>query len=61
MIVPFTVTFPQPSSHPITLLSLSFAPIRVLLHPLTHFCLTALASPYAGASAFPRTKCFPSH
>ena len=41
---------------PYPLLPLPFASMRVLLHPLTHSCLTALASPYAGASNLHRTK-----
>ena len=41
--------------------SLPFTSMRVLLHPLTHSCLTTLASPYAGASSLHRTKGLPSH
>jgi hypothetical protein len=40
---------------------LPFASMRVLLHPFTHSCLTALASPYAGASSCHRTKGLLSH
>lgn len=35
---------------------LPFASMRVLLHSLTHFCHTALASPYAGASSLHRNQ-----
>jgi hypothetical protein len=33
----------------------------VLLHPLMHSCLTALAFPYAGASNLHKTKSLPCH
>jgi hypothetical protein len=35
--------------------------MRVFPCPLTHSCLTALASPYAGASSLHRTNGLPSH
>ena len=51
MIFPFLVSSPQtPFPFPIPI-SLPFASMRVLLHPLTHSSLTTLASPYAGASS----------
>jgi len=49
--------FPIPSLSPPIL----FASMRVLFHPLTNSCLTALASPYAGALNFHRTKGLHSH
>ena len=52
---PFLGTPPY-TPHPIPLLSLHFASLTVLLHPLTHSCLTTLASPYAGASRLHRTS-----
>ena len=61
MISPFPVTPPHnslissPSPH------LLFASMRVLLHPLTHSCLTTPASPYTGSSSLHRTKGIPSH
>ena len=56
MITPFLVFPPQPP-HPISL-SLPFASMRVLLHPLTHSCLTTLASPYTGASSLKAILCY---
>ena len=53
---PFPVSPPQ-FPHPIPL---PFASMRVLLHPLTHTCLTTPASPYMGASSLHRTKGLPS-
>ena len=49
-----------PSTKPPIPLPFPFASIRVLLHPPTHSCLTALESPYAGASSLHRTKGLPS-
>ena len=60
MISLFLVTPPKPP-HPIPPFSLLGVSVRVLLHPLIHSCLTILASPYAGASSFHRTKGLPSH
>ena len=57
---PFLV-IPQQTLILFSLSLLPFASMRVLLHPLTHSCLTALASPYAGASSLHRTKGLPSH
>ena len=37
------------------------ASMRVLPHPPTHSCLTALAFLYTGASSLHRTKGLPSH
>ena len=37
------------------------ASMRVLSHPLTHSCPTALAFLYTGASSLHRTKGLPSH
>jgi hypothetical protein len=34
--------------------------MRVLPHPPTHFCLSALAFPYPGSFSFHMTKWFPS-
>jgi hypothetical protein len=45
---------------PSPLSPLPFASMRVLLHPLTHSCLTALASPYTGALSH-RNKGLSSH
>ena len=60
MIFPFLATPPQPP-HPTSLSSLAFGSMSVLLHPFTHSRLTALASPYAGASSLYRTKGLCSH
>jgi hypothetical protein len=46
---------------PFTLSSLPIASVKMLLHPLTHSCLTTLASLYAKASSLQRTKDFFSH
>ena len=54
MLSPFLVpSHSQENPYPIPLPSAS---MRVFLHPLTHSCLTALASPYTGASSLHRTK-----
>ena len=45
--IPFLVTNPQPTILSTTL-PLSSASIRVLLHTVSHSCLTNLASPYWG-------------
>jgi len=47
--------------HPIPPSPLLFASMMVLLHPLSHSYLTALASPNTGASNLYRTKGLPSH
>ena len=60
MISPFQVTPPQ-TPYPISPSLFPFASMRMLLHPLPHFCLTALAIPYAGVSSFHGTKGLPSH
>lgn len=59
-ISPFQVTPPQtPSSHFPALLH--FPSMRVFLHLFTYSHLTALPSPYAGASVLKRTNGLPSH
>jgi hypothetical protein len=47
-----------PSKNPLSHLLTS---MKVLPQPPTHFCLTALAIPHAGASSHHRTKSLPSH
>jgi hypothetical protein len=48
---------PLPGVTPTSILfPLPLASMRVLPHPLTHFCPTAQASPYNGTSNFHRTK-----
>ena len=42
-------------------ISLLFSSMRVLFHPLTHFSLPTLVSPYAGASSLHRIKGLLSH
>ena len=56
MISPFSVFPPQMS-----LASLPFASMKMLLHPLTHSYLTVLAFPYAGASRIQWTKDLSAH
>ena len=58
MIFPFPVT---PTQTPYPIPSLHFASMNVLFHPLRQSHLTALASPYAGASSLHRSKGLPSH
>ena len=57
MLFPFLVS-PLQTPYPIPTYPAS---VRVLPHPPTHFCLTALAFPYAGASSLHRTKGLSSH
>ena len=57
MLSPFPVSPPEtPSPRPH-----SPAPMRVLPYPQTHSSLTALASPYTGASSLHKTKEHSSH
>ena len=60
MISSFLVIPPQPTIQS-PLYTLPFASMRVILHPLTHSHLTALASSSAGASSLYRTKALLSH
>ena len=46
--------------HKPPILSLPFASMRMLLHPLIYSCLNTLASPYAGTSSLHRIKGLPS-
>ena len=52
------LSFPSAAPYPIPLAPAS---MRVLAHPPSHSCFTALESPYAGASSLRRTKGLPSH
>ena len=60
MIPPFPVS-PLQLLIPSSLSFLPFASMRVLLHLFTHFRLTTLASPYAGALSLHMTKGLPSY
>ena len=57
MLCPFMAS-PLQTSYPILCYPAS---MRVLPHPPTHSCLTALAFLYTGASNLHRTKGLPSH
>ena len=57
MLSPFPVSPPEIPE----LLLPAPASMRVLPNPLTHSCLTVLASPYTGASSLHRAKDLPSH